>query len=155
MYSGQHKESLKIYIKYFERLKVLGQTTFVNMHRIGYAYWINGYKKEAEVYFNKQIEYCNNLIKSDRPWAQQFFTYYDLAGVYAFRGEKEKAYDNLKIFNKSRHLPIWMISLIKNDHLFDGLRGEQEFQQIVSDVEATYQAEHERVRKWLEKEGNL
>jgi hypothetical protein len=27
--------------------------------RIGYAYWQNGYKEEAEYYFNEQIKYCN------------------------------------------------------------------------------------------------
>jgi molybdopterin converting factor small subunit len=43
-----------------------------------------------------------------------------------------------------------MAILIKNDKLFERIRGEPEFQQIVRDVEAKYQAEHERVRKWLE-----
>ncbi len=32
---------------------------------------------------------------------------------------------------------------------------EPEFQQIVRDVEAKYQAEHERVRKWLEENDML
>ncbi len=43
-----------------------------------------------------------------------------------------------------------MIKDINNDPLFDSIRDEPEFQQIVRDVEAKYQAEHERVRKWLE-----
>jgi len=34
--------------------------------------------------------------------------------------------------------------------LFDNLRDDPEFQQIVRDVEAKYQAEHKRVRQWLE-----
>ena len=45
--------------------------------------------------------------------------------------------------------------LIKNDPLFNSIRNEPEFQQIVRDVEAKYQAEHERVRKWLEEQGKL
>ncbi len=43
-----------------------------------------------------------------------------------------------------------MIKEINNNPLFDSIRDEPEFQQIVKDVEAKYQAEHERVRKWLE-----
>jgi molybdopterin converting factor small subunit len=39
--------------------------------------------------------------------------------------------------------------------LFDNIRDETEFQQIVKDVEAKYQAEHEKVRKWLEENGML
>jgi molybdopterin converting factor small subunit len=35
------------------------------------------------------------------------------------------------------------------------IRYEPEFQQILKDVEAKYQAEHERVRKWLEEQGML
>ena len=45
--------------------------------------------------------------------------------------------------------------LIKHEPLFDSIRNEAEFQQIVRDVEAKYQAEHERVRKWLEEQGML
>ena len=43
-----------------------------------------------------------------------------------------------------------MISYIKNDPLFDKIRDEPEVQQIVSDVEAKYQIQHEEVRQWLE-----
>ena len=85
----------------------------------------------------------------------EFYTHYDLAGVYAFRGDNEKAYKNLKIFNQKQLIPKWMVTLIKDDPLFAGLRNEPEFQQIVRDVEAKYQAEHERVRKWLEEQGKL
>ena len=81
---------------------------------------------------------------------QSFGTHYDLAGVYAFRGDKEKAYENLRIFNQTQVLPLMMVMLINNDPLFNSLRDELEFQQIVKDVEAKYQAEHERVRQWLE-----
>jgi len=48
-----------------------------------------------------------------------------------------------------------MISLNKINPLFESIRNEPEFQQIVRDVEAKYQAEHERVRKWLEEQGML
>ena len=49
---------------------------------------------------------------------------------------------------------MWVTS-IKNNPLFDSIRNEPEFQQIVRDVEAKYQKEHERVRKWLEEQGML
>ena len=81
--------------------------------------------------------------------------YYDRAGVYAFRGEKEKALENLRIFNKKKVIGIEMVGLIKWDELFDNIRDEPEFQQIVRDVEAKYQAEHERVRQWLEENDML
>jgi len=152
---GQHKESLKYYKKYIERLKTLGNLSINNMHRIGWAYWQNGHKEEAEKYFDMQVEYCNGVIELGRSYAQNLYPYYDLAGVYAFHGEKDKAYENLRIFNQRKIEHLWMVTLIKNDPLFDSIRDEEEFQKIVRDVEAKYQAEHERVRKWLEEQGDL
>ena len=48
-----------------------------------------------------------------------------------------------------------MIKEIKNNPLFDTIRNEPEFEQIVRDIEAKYQAEHERVRKWLKERDML
>jgi hypothetical protein len=125
------------------------------MHRIGYSYWQNGYKKEAVYYFNEQINYCNQMIDLNRLFAQRLYPYYDLAGVFAFRGEKDKAYKNLRIFNQRKAECLWMVMLIKTDPLFNSIRNEPEFQQIIRDVEAKYQAEHERVGKWLEEQDML
>jgi hypothetical protein len=125
------------------------------MHRIGYAYWQNGYKEEAEHFFNEQIIYCNRINELKRLQGLTLNTYYDLAGVYAFRGEKDKAYRNLRIFNQSQLIDHNMAMLIKTDPLFNSIRKDPEFQQIVRDIESKYQAEHERVRKWLEENGML
>ena len=152
---GQYKESLKYYKKYFERLKAQGEIDFNGMHRIGYVYWQNGYKEEAEYFFNEQIKYCNKMIELKRSWGQGFYAYYDLAGVYAFRGEKDKAYKNLRIFNQIQRTNLAAPMLMKTDPLFNSIRNEKEFQQIAKDIEVKYQAEHERVRKWLEEQGML
>ena len=44
---------------------------------------------------------------------------------------------------------------MNNDPLIESIRDESEFQQIVSEIEAKYQAEHERVRQWLEENDML
>jgi len=51
--------------------------------------------------------------------------------------------------------PLWWISLAKHDPLFENIRSEERFQKILQNMEAKYQAEHERVRKWLEEQGML
>ena len=89
---GQYKESLKYFNKYLNKLKAQEGINISGMQRIGYAYWQNGYKKEAEYYFDEQINYCNKAIKLKRLYGQDLSAYYDLAGVYAFRGERDKAY---------------------------------------------------------------
>jgi tetratricopeptide (TPR) repeat protein len=155
MFLGRYDDALKYYKEWYERLKTFGKLDIDEMHRIGYAYWINGYKEESDYYFNKQLEYCNRMIELGRLEATRYFAYYNLAGVYAFRGEKDKAYENLRIFNRKIGMPLWAVIIIKKDPLFNSIRNEPEFQQVVRDVEAKYQAEHERVRRWLEEQGML
>jgi TolB-like protein len=149
---GQYKESLKYYKRW---INALGNLPEYDLHRIGYAYWQNGYTEEAEYYFDIQIEYSNKEIELGRPEGQSLNVYYDLASIYAFREENDNAFENLRIFNQVKIINFGRMNLIKNDPLFDNIRDEPEFQQIVRDVEAKYQAEHERVRKWLEENDML
>jgi TolB-like protein/Tfp pilus assembly protein PilF len=152
---GQYEESLKYYKKWFEILKTKGELNINGMAGIGYAYWQNGYKKEAEYYFNETIKNCSRIIELKRSWGQKLYSYYDLASAYASIGEKDKAYKNLRIFNQIQRVPLWMVTCMKTDPLFNSIRNEPEFQQIAKEIEAKYQAEHERVRKWLETQGML
>jgi TolB-like protein/tetratricopeptide (TPR) repeat protein len=151
---GQHKESLKYYKKSISILKASGQTNPTMDPFIGYAYLQNGYRKESEYYFERLIEAFNNRIKSVPP-SEKIYWVYPLAGIYACRGDKDKAYENLKVFNQNESFTLMWVTSIKNNPLFDSIRNEPEFQQIVRDVEAKYQKEHERVRKWLEEQGML
>jgi tetratricopeptide (TPR) repeat protein len=155
LYLGQYEESLIYIEKYIESSKTLGFSILYRPHNIGYAYWQNGYEKEAEYYFGEQKRYCEESIRLNRWDAQKLLVYYDLAAIYAFKGKKEKAYENLRIFNQREVMSQGHVTDIKNDPLFDSLRDETEFQQIVKDVETKYQAEHERVRQWLEENDML
>jgi TolB-like protein/lipopolysaccharide biosynthesis regulator YciM len=153
--NGQHEQSLKYLKIVIEGRDTLDDPDLGYMHRLGYEYWQNGFKKEANYYFDKQIEYCNRANELGRKYSKEFASYYDLAGTYAFRGEKDKAYENLRIYNQIPVPHYRLILRIERDPLFDSIRGEPEFQQLARDVEAKYQAEHERVRKWLEENDML
>jgi tetratricopeptide (TPR) repeat protein len=141
--------------KYIHFGKKTGVLLLGNMHRIGYAYWQVGKKKEAEYYFKQQIQYSEECIKLNREYAQMKATQYDLAATYAFLGDKGKAYQYLEEFNKKNVYPLWWVVLAKHDPLFASIRNEERFQKILQNIEAKYQAEHERVRKWLEEQGML
>ena len=123
---------------------------------IGYDYWKIGNRKESEFYFEQEIENCKNRINSGRFSDYELsFTHLTYVGIYAIRGEKSKAYNELKIYVKNQNFNLGNVNSIKNDPSFNNLRNEPEFKQIVTDIEAKYQAEHERVRKWLEEQGKL
>jgi tetratricopeptide (TPR) repeat protein len=123
------------------------------MYRIGYALWKVGKYNEAEYYFNEQIKYGTESIKLNRDIASRKAAQYDLAATYAFLGDEKKAYQYLDELNKKPTFPLWWVIFTKHDFLFDSIRNEERFQKILQNMEAKYQAEHERVRKWLEEQG--
>ena len=133
----------------------LGVININQAGRIGYAFYKVGKYKEADMYLKQQISYCENLLKLGRTNTQKKSTQYDLAATYAFLGDKVKAYKYLDEFNTMNFYPLWWLELAKNDPLFSNIRSEEHFQRILQNMEAKYQAEHERVRKWLEEQGKL
>jgi hypothetical protein len=152
LYLDQFKESLKYYKKYEERLKTLNKPFGgITILTIGYAYWVKGFNEEADYYLNTGLKFHNELLKLGRSRG----TLYSLSGYYAFRGDKDKAYEYLSLVNRRQRMPLYYIKNYKYNPLFDNIRDEPEFQQFLRDVEAKYQAEHERVGKWLEENGML
>jgi TolB-like protein len=152
---GQYTESLKYFKKIMERIESLTPFSASSFQNIGYIYWMNGYKKEAEYWFGKQKRFSEESLRLGRAYSASGAANYDLAAVYAFLGEKKKAYENLREFAKIHICPFGMINSIKTDPFFNSIRNEPEFQKIVIEMESKYQAEHERVRKWLEERGEL
>jgi tetratricopeptide (TPR) repeat protein len=149
----QSKESLKYVKKFEDRLEDAEWVFYSAMKWIGYAYWQNGYKKEADHWFNEQKKMSEESIKIGRYYSID--AYYDLAAVNAFLGDKGKAYEKLREVAKIHTCPLWLLTSIKDEPFFNSIRNEPEFQKIVSKMEIKYQAEHERVRKWLEEQGML
>lgn len=137
MYSGQFKESLKYFNKWMEKQKASKIVPYSNrMTWIGYVYRENGYKKEAEYYLNKRMQDCYNSINSYPNSQYLKYEYFDLTSIYAFRGEKTKAFENLRMFiNKSQMVTLSSVTDIKTNPLFNNIRNEPEFQQIVRDME--------------------
>jgi tetratricopeptide (TPR) repeat protein len=151
---GQYKESLIYLKKIVEQFETLNESN-TSVQGIGYVYWQNGNLKEADRRFNKQKRMGEESIKLGREYSTDGFANYDLAAVYAFLGNKEKAYENLRDFAKIHICPWWVLNNIKTDPFFDSIRNEPDFQKIVNILEAKYQTEHEKVRKWLEEQGEL
>ena len=155
IFLGNYEKSLKYLNNHLESLKALGEIEINNMWIIGYIYWKNGYKEKAEYYFEETIKNSNIMIDLGRGYTLLPDVYYDLAGIYAFRGESDKAFKHLRIFSQKNCVDLKWGILLKNDPLFNSIRDKPEFREIQKEVEAKYQAEHERVRKWLEEEGKL
>ena len=79
-----------------------------------------------------------------------------LAPLYAFTGDKEKAYRVLdELIRQHNTYPSeWIVSM-KHNPMLDNLREEERFRRILQIMEDRHQAEHKRVEKWLKKTGRL
>jgi tetratricopeptide (TPR) repeat protein len=117
-----------------------------HQHRIGYLYYHLGDKELATEFFNKQITICLQSIEQKRHYAITF-AQYDLAGVYAFLGEKENAYSLL--YDISDKLGSGLLRLIQVDPLFGNLWEDPEFRNIIDKQEekcARIRAELDQMR---------
>lgn len=142
-------------IKSIKRYNKSGELPLQSSLRIAYIFWQVGKREEAQHYFEQQIKIGEESIKLGRLIARSYAAQYDLAATYAFLGNHAKAYQYLDEFSKRKNYPLWWVNLAKHDPLFVSIRNEERFQKILQNMESKYQAEHERVRKWLVEQNML
>lgn len=121
----------------------------------GYIYLKNGDTKKADYHLKGSVQRLLKDTESNWINEQRFYSHWNLAKVYSIMGDKRKALDNLKMLKNRKTNSIWLVTCLKNYPFFDFIRDEPEFIEVVKDVEAKYQAEHERVRKWMVSQGLL
>ncbi len=154
-YMRHYREAYHYYSRYFQQLRVLGMLNPNHMDRMGHIFWTMDQRENARDYFNRFIEISNKCIQRKNVYGFQA-AHFDLAGVYAFLDDKKNSYAHLEEYAAKNFQSHYLINYLKEqDPLFDHIRHEERFQEIVSDIEAKYQAEHERVRQWLEENGML
>jgi tetratricopeptide (TPR) repeat protein len=145
MLTGKYKESFKYFREY---------TAIVQNYdpRIAYTFFKSGLTKEAEKYFSEYLDFCQNLLKSSRPYSQINWAYYDIASIYSFRGDKENALKNLKLYSRNKNCELWMLTDMKFDPLLSNIRNEPEFIQIEKEMENKYQIVSAEVGKWIKEQ---
>lgn len=152
---GHNEEAYVLAVRDVENFKKSGALNLIRSHRTGYAFLQVGKKKEAEYYLNQQIKYSEKSIKLSRDIEQRKSAYYDLAGTYAFLGDKGKAYKYLDEYSKRKSFSLPFVIFARHDLLFESIRKEGRFQKILQTIESKYLSEHERVKKWFEEQGML
>jgi len=150
MLNGQFDQAKYHFDKWIDSENQNANSAINRMHRIAYTFWKTGDTTKANLYFGKQIENCIKAKESNDYYYAKGYASYDLAGTYAFNGKKDLAYENLELLLRKQRFDSWLIPLISHDPLFEPIRNEKRFKDIMDYIETSYHAEHERVRQWLE-----
>lgn len=138
-----YTEAYKYVLEIENELKKSGNKPNINLW-IGYIYLKNNQIKDADFHFDGGIKLYLKQIESNHLNAQRFYSQFLLACIYSARGEKEKAMENLKLLKKRKTYSLGQVTWLKYFPLLDNIRNEPEFADILKDVEAKYQKEHER-----------
>ncbi len=110
----------------------------------------NGQTEKADSIFSEAIKSINHPLKT--MYSELHVPNIRLASVYSAMKEKEKAMEYLRA-NKSTHLLA--LTILKSSPLFDNIRNEPEFQEIVKEMETKHQKLHKQVGKFLREEGKI
>ncbi|MBN2638108.1 MAG: hypothetical protein JXR65_03355, partial [Bacteroidales bacterium] len=121
-------------------------------HRLGYVYLLRGNISKANEYFNLQIRACDTLLSRNN---QDIPAQYDLAATYSILGQKDKAYENLRMFNKEESIQWFLYFYMKNDPLLETIRNEPEFQQILKEVKQKATATRDKLKTWVDQQKNI
>jgi TolB-like protein/Tfp pilus assembly protein PilF len=147
---GRYREADNYYNEWLLKSKELGENQIFNRHRFAFILWMNGKEEEARKLFYKHIEVCENSIQSGGLYGKSLAAY-DLAGIYAFFGEKNEAYQWLRKYEKDGF--IWGFhKYILIDPLFENLREDPEFKTIIRRVESEKAAIRTQIREMEERE---
>lgn len=148
-YLKDFKNAYKYY-EMFEQLEKTDDTGLNNDLRIAYILWNTGKKKEAQHVFLQQIATSKDAIKQGR-WPGNF--HYDLAAAYAFQGDTKNALLHLESYMQ-QGFNDGLEYFILIDPLFENLRSNKEFKEIVEKAQAKKAEISKQIRE-LELNGQL
>jgi TolB-like protein/Tfp pilus assembly protein PilF len=148
----QYDKALYYLRKYEEILESMGQVNFYYLPDLAFAYLQTGDTEKSGFYVREQISLADEWIERRVSGYQD--NYLRLAQVYAMGGDTEKAMENLRLSSKLGGSSVHTYNL-RNNPMMEHILDEPGFDEIMDELEAKYQAEHERVRQWLEENDML
>jgi len=124
----KYDEAEVYYRKWEAKSTESGEKVLFNRHRFALILWMNGKKEEATKLFYEHMEVCGNSIRRGGLYGKTLAAY-DLAGIQAILGDKEEAYNWLRIYEKDGFI-YGLHKYIQIDQLFESLWEDEEFKAI-------------------------
>ena len=138
LYRRQLDTAQLYFDRYLEVMEAEGVLVPNFLHLVAYTYQQNGDLNRAKTYIEKRFEYYED---SD--------DHANLAATYMLMGDIQMVYYHFSELVKSEVFAIWHLNSL-NLPMWDKIRSEPEFLQVVDAIEENYYKQHERVRQQLE-----
>ena len=98
---------------------------------------------------NKFLEDYRAFFESD----ESIYKNLSLAMYYAYRDNKQKAYEHLHLFLKEENYHYWTLLFLTIDPMVENIKDDTEFKNIVNELETKFWNNHEKIKIALEEEG--
>jgi len=106
-----------------------------------------GRLQEAETYIKNFEDHINNDNPPDKHRL--------LCQLYAYQGKQEEALNSMRFYVKQENFPYWIIRYFKDEPIYDNIRDLPEFKEILTEMEAKFWANHEKIKVNLKEKGLL
>lgn len=139
LHQNMFEKSLQYYERWYELVSQESEDNWLSVndwHRFGQALFGVGQTDRGREMLEKQIEINSRKVALNRTGFSGLSPYYDLAGIYSFLGNKEEAYRWLDEFGERKGwIRLGLLFHVQRDHLFDNLRSDQRFQELLARIE--------------------
>jgi len=101
-----------------------------------------GLTEESDKYFDDYKVYAEN--------DKSIYKHLSLASYYSYKGDTEKAIEEMELFSEQDNYFYWIIIFTEMDPLIDNIKDLPEFKKIFNDIESKFWNYHKRIKSSLE-----
>ena len=135
-----YNKAISNWEKCYSAIEAIGDvTSLLYQHRIAYCYFQLNKKDKGELFLKQQFKNLEKLSLTDKNMGYENRHYYDYATAYAVKGDKIRTLQYLRKYNEQRSVPFEFINMIKNDPVFDFIRDDPGFKDLVTNMEKKFQ----------------
>ncbi|NOR73852.1 MAG: helix-turn-helix domain-containing protein, partial [Draconibacterium sp.] len=90
--------------------------------------------------------YLKYFKEANRTFVNSYVSSLEMTRFYSLENNKQKALDQLNIFNQQKYHFIYSIRMLKDDAVFENINNLPEFKKTVSELETKFWANHQRIK---------